>query len=306
MAHKDTRIQSEDGIQLFVRSWPSRSTAKAVVQVVHGMSEHCLRYARFAEFLNNHNIAVIAHDQRGHGKTATNETMGLFSETGGWEKVIGDVDRVRQFIDNEHPQLPVILLGHSMGSFIVQSYLINYRPSLAACLLSGSNFNTPPTLKALRQIARFERWRQGKTGHSRLINWLSFGTFNNAFKPNRTKSDWLSKDEHQVDLYVNDPLCGQKACNQLWIDLVEGLLEIAEQKNLQRIPSTLPIFIFGGENDPVSAGNRLTLLAEKLKQAGIKTVDLKVYPNGRHEMLNETNCAQVYEDLSTWITRYLP
>jgi len=300
-------IPSDDSIQLFVKCWHPEASPRAVVHIVHGLAEHSLRYAPLAEFLSRHGIAVVTHDHRGHGRTANKGTLGLYSKHNGWQKVVADVGRVQDLVVETFPDAPIILLGHSMGSYVCQAYLMlpnidqKLHAMLSGCILSGTNFGRLPLFRLLRQIARFECWRQGPEGRSKLIDLMSFGDFNKAFKPNRTKFDWLSQDEHQVDLYVNDPLCGQLSTNQLWLDLVDGLIEITQIENLTKLPSNLPIYIMGGEKDPVSAGNRLPLLAEAFKKAGLVSVDLKLYPGSRHEIFNEINREQVFQDLLKWV-----
>ncbi|TQV70694.1 alpha/beta hydrolase [Exilibacterium tricleocarpae] len=306
MSYTDTYLDSEDNIKLFLRTWRPHDQSKAVVHIVHGLSEHSRRYGALAEFLNTHGYTVVAHDQRGHGRTAGTGTIGLFANTGGWQKVVDDVGRVQRHIGQVFPSQAVFLLGHSMGSYVSQAYLIRGdNNGLAGCILSGSNFGTPALFRLLRLIARLESWRQGIDGRSKLINLLSFGAFNKAFKPNRTNFDWLSRDPQQVDKYINDPLCGQLSTNQLWVDLMAGLIEITRVQNLKKIPAQLPVFIIGGERDPVSAGGRLTLLKNTLNKAGLQQVTLKLYPQARHEIFNETNRQQVYEDLLAWITAQL-
>ncbi|QHB29384.1 alpha/beta hydrolase [Pseudomonas monteilii] len=156
-----------------------------------------------------------------------------------------------------------------------------------------------------RQIARLEAWRQGPLGKSALIEWLSFGSFNKAFKPNRTAFDWLSRDPAEVDLYVNDPLCGFRCSNQLWLDLLQGLAQISQPSNLAQIDPNLPMLVIGGECDPVSAGKRLTHLADALRATGNRNVQLRVYPQARHEVLNETNRDEVTADILGWLEQAL-
>ena len=154
-------------------------------------------------------------------------------------------------------------------------------------------------------IARFERLRQGPKGRSALIEWLSFGSFNKAFKPNRTAYDWLSRDPVQVDAYASDPLCGFRCTNQLWIDLLGGLQQISKASNLAQIDTGLPLLIMGGECDPVSEGKRLTDLATALRKAGNRQLQLNLYPQARHELFNETNRDEVMADVIEWLNQAL-
>ena len=185
--------------------------------------------------------------------------------------------------------MPIILLGHSMGSYLAQGYLLHHSASLHGAILSGSNFQPVALYGAARQIARVEKLRQGGKGRSALIEWLSFGSFNNKFKPVRTPFDWLSRDPAEVDKYASDPMCGFRCTNQLWIDLLGGLQQISKASNLAQIAPGLPLLVIGGECDPVSDGKRLKDLADALRSAGSQNLQLKIYPQARHELFNETN-----------------
>jgi len=221
------------------------------------------------------------------------------------DKVVGDLASLNQHIGQQLPGVPIILLGHSMGSYIAQAYLLHHSASLHGAILSGSNFQPVALYRAARLIARAERLRQGLRGRSALIEYLSFGSFNKAFKPNRTAFDWLSRDPDEVDRYRHDPLCGFRCTNQLWIDLLGGLQQISKASNLAQIDPGLPILVIGGECDPVSEGKRLKRLAHALREAGCQNLQLNIYPQARHELFNETNRDEVTADVLTWLDQAL-
>lgn len=301
MQHNAYWLAAKDGAQLYLNHWFADSAPRAVVMIAHGMAEHSARYARLAESLVAAGYQVYAHDQRGHGRTAEQGVLGLYAEQDGWSKVVDDLAVLNHHIRQQHPQAPIILFGHSMGSYIGQAYLMQHSCSLQGAILSGSNYQPLALYRAASLIARFERWRQGPTGHSKLIELLSFGSFNKACKPNRTAFDWLSRDPLEVDKYVNDPLCGFPCCNQLWIDLMQGFQQITPVRNLAQIDSDLPLLVIGGDRDPVSEGKRLADLAGALRAAGIRDVQLKIYPEARHELLNESNRDEVTTYLLDWL-----
>jgi len=305
MNHSTFWLTANDHTRLYVNQWLPQGPLQAVVMVSHGMAEHSGRYARLAEALCDAGYGVYALDQRGHGRTADEGTLGLFAEHDGWNKVVGDLASLNQHIGQQHPGLPIVLLGHSMGSYIAQAYLLHHSASLHGAILSGSNFQPVALYRAARLIARAERLRQGLRGRSAVIDFLSFGSFNKAFKPNRTAFDWLSRDPDEVDKYVNDPLCGFRCTNQLWVDLLGGLQQISKASNLAQIDPGLPILVMGGECDPVSEGRRLTHLAQALQAAGCQHLQLTIYPQARHEVFNETNRAQVTADVVTWLDHAL-
>ena len=301
MNHSTFWLTANDRSRLYVNHWMPDGPAKAVVMLSHGMAEHSGRYARLAEALCNAGYGVYALDQRGHGRTADEGTLGLYAEKDGWNKVVGDLASLNQHIGQQHPGLPIILLGHSMGSYIAQAYMLHHSASLHGAILSGSNFQPVALYRAARLIARIERARQGLRGRSALIDFLSFGSFNKAFKPNRTAFDWLSRDPVEVDTYIHDPLCGFRCTNQLWVDLLGGLQHISKASNLAQIDPGLPILLIGGECDPVSEGKRLKSLAHALREAGCQHLQLTIYPQARHEVFNETNRDDVTADVLTWL-----
>ncbi|WP_219266947.1 alpha/beta hydrolase [Pseudomonas sp. Xaverov 259] len=305
MNHSTFWLTANDRSRLYVNQWLPDGPAEAMIMLSHGMAEHSGRYARLAESLCAAGYGLYAPDQRGHGRTADEGTLGLYAEKDGWNKVVGDLASLNQHIGQQHSGLPIILLGHSMGSYIAQAYLLHHSASLNGAILSGSNFQPVALYRAAGVIARLERARQGLRGRSALIDFLSFGSFNKAFKPNRTAFDWLSRDPLEVDKYINDPLCGFRCTNQLWVDLLGGLQQISKASNLAQIDPGLPIMVMGGECDPVSEGKRLKSLAHALREAGCQNLQLTIYPQARHEVFNETNRDEVTADVLKWLDQAL-
>jgi alpha-beta hydrolase superfamily lysophospholipase len=229
------------------------------------------------------------------------EELGFFAERGGFELAVADLAQLSGRIREEQPELPLLLLGHSMGSILAQYYLGLYGKSLAAVVLSGSSSGAPDP--RVLDLVRAERERLGPRGRSELLATASFGAFNQAFQPARTDFDWLSRDPVEVDAYVADPLCGFPATAQLWVDLMEGLDRVSDPGWVARIPAELPIYIFSGDQDPVHGGDLSGLhrLLDLYRGAGLKRVSYRFYPGGRHEMLNETNRDEVTRDLLTFL-----
>lgn len=303
MPHAAFSLPADDGLALQCQAWQTAQPPKAVIVLVHGMAEHIGRYAELGLALNEAGIALYGHDQRGHGQTAQAATLGLFAPEDGWGKVVGDVQTVARYVAGQHPQTPLFLLGHSMGSYIAQAHLMHSRFAWAGAVLSGSNYQPAGLYKVAAAIATLEAWRQGPQGRSALIDWLSFGNFNKAFRPNHSAFDWLSRDPAAVERYIADPLCGFRCTNRFWQDLLGGLQQISNRANLARIAPALPILIIGGECDPVSAGKRLKDLRDALAGAGTADIELLLYAGARHELFNETNRAQVISDLLAWLQR---
>ncbi len=305
MQHATFWLRGSDASELHVNHWFASGPPRAVVMLAHGMAEHSARYARLGAALVAAGFELYALDLRGHGRSAERGLLGHFADADGWQSVVNDLASLNHHIRLQHPDTPIFLLGHSMGSYIGQAYLMQHSCSLQGAILSGSNFQPPALYRLAGLIARFERWRLGPQARSRLLNFLSFGAFNKAFKPARTPFDWLSRDPQEVDQYVADPLCGFICTTQLWIDLLGGLESISDLRNLTQIDPQLPLLVIGGSRDPVSAGHRLADLAAALRQAGLKQVDLQIYPEARHELLNESNRDEVTRYLIDWLDKAL-
>jgi alpha-beta hydrolase superfamily lysophospholipase len=287
-----------DGHAIFTRLWRPEPAPRAVVQIVHGLAEHSARYGRLAEALTREGYAVYAHDHRGHGLTCPPADLGFFAERDGWRKLLEDIEAVAERIGADHPGLPRALLSHSMGSFLGQTYIAERGDTLAAAALSGTSGPPPAILPIGKRIVAFERWRLGPRGKSPLVQALLFGEQNKPFRPARTPYDWLSRDAAEVDKYIADPLCGFALTNQLAADLVGALADLASPKLAARIPKTLPIYVFSGARDPVGA--KLQGLLDVYRAAGLE-VTAKIYPDARHETLNETNRDEVTRDLTNWL-----
>ena len=295
-------LETPDGVSLFTYCWLPDAAPQAVVQIVHGLAEHAGRYARLAAALSNRGYAVYANDLRGHGRTAkTAADLGFLAEHDGWNKCVGDLWQLNRQIAARHPGLPIVLFGHSMGSFLAQQLIIARGEGFAGAVLSGSNGRRPVLAAIALGLARLERLRLGSRGRSALLHAAFFASFNRPFRPARTLFDWLSRDPVEVDKYIADPLCGFGSTTQLYIDLLEALGEMATPARQTQIPKQLPVYIFNGARDPVATN--IGRLVAAYQSAGLKNVTYKAYPDGRHESLNEINRDEVTRDLITWLDR---
>ncbi len=299
-------LRAEDGASLFVRRWLPEGPIRGIVQIAHGMAEHGARYGGFAQRLAEGGWAVYASDHRGHGQTAPSEQeLGHFADDDGWRRVTGDLRQVAEHARRQHAGLPFVLFGHSMGSFMTQWLVHRHPQDVDAVILSGSNIGGGALVRAGKQIAKVERLRLGKRGRSALLASMSFGAFNRGFE-NRTGFEWLSRDPAEVDLYVADPRCGFEVTTQLWIDLLGALEEIG-RADWSRLPKTLPILVFSGALDPVSdRGKGIRALVETMRRAGLARVSETLYPEGRHEMLHDTNRSEVEADVLRWLEANVP
>jgi alpha-beta hydrolase superfamily lysophospholipase len=284
--------------------WLPAADTVGVIQIFHGLGEHHSRYERFAVLATARGLAVVAHDHRGHGHHA--EELGHFADRGGWQLLTDDGLLVNDMIGDRYPGVPIVLLGHSMGSYIAQYFSMRHDYRLTALVLSASTWPNKAMLLPGQILAYIESWRLGGHGKSALLDKLGFGNFNLPFAPARTELDWLSRDEAEVDAYINDPLCGGPYSCRLWIDLLGGLKAIASDRELQRIRTDLPVFLTGGAEDPVGGQKGITNLAMHYSKSGHTRVSTKIYAGGRHEMLNEVNRDEFSADVLNWIEKQLP
>lgn len=299
---------SSDGVhRVHAALWQPEGEARAVVQLVHGISEYIGRYDGFARFLAEHGVAVVGHDHLGHGLTATGrEEYGYLAPKGGWQHLVSDVHTLRARAGDWFPGLPYVLFGHSMGSFVVRTYLIDRPGDVDGAILSGTGQEAAPLVffgKALSGLmCLFGRGRKV----SPLLTKLSLGAYNNQFRPERTPSDWISRDTAVVDSYAADPLCRFVPTVGMFHDMTGGLQSIARQGSLRQMDPATPVLFVSGDADPVGAnGKGVEKVAAWFRAAGLVDVTVKLYPGGRHEMLNETNRGEVYADVLAWLSRHI-
>lgn len=306
---KETTFTYEDpdGVEIFVYKWTpdAGTTPRAAVQVAHGMAEHAGRYRRFAEALTGAGFVVYADDHRGHGKTAGDLAKAGVVGPDGWNATVADLKQLSDRIKEEWPDLPLFLFGHSYGSFLSQDYIQRWGASLQGVILSGTN-GSQPVLGIASWLARRQVKKHGAETPSAFLDKLSFGAFNKKFKPTRTDFDWLSRDAAEVQKYVDDPWCGWVAPGQFFVELLKGFKKIWADEHEARIPADLPVFFVAGTMDPVGKYTKnVRKLAARYAAQGLHDVEEKYYEGGRHEMLNETNRAEVTADIIAWLEAHL-
>jgi len=286
---------------IHAREWVPEGRPRGVVQIVHGVAEHIGRYDHVARFLAAHGYVACGEDHLGHGLTAGGK-FGYFGPKNGWDLVARDVRRLRELEGEKYPKLPYVILGHSMGSFLTRTYLIRWPGTVDAAVLSGTGQESAVAVASGKALSAFLCKTRGPDYVSRLVNDLSLGAYNKAFKPNRTASDWLSRDEAMVDRALADPLCNFIPTVAMFRDMMGGLQFIADGKNLKRMNRDTPVYFLSGDRDPVGSMGEGVRKVEKLfRAAGCRDVTVKLYPGGRHEMFNETNRQEVLDDLMAWI-----
>lgn len=298
----DYFYQSVSGGKIHACRWEPDEAPKAVVQLVHGIAEYVERYDTFARFLNSLGYLVVAEDHMGHGGSICNETpKGCFK--GGWMSAIADSYRLLEDTHKAFPDIPYVLFGHSMGSFMARSILAKYPDSgISAAVICGTAWMATPVVAMGAMLCKASCLLRGETKTNKMLSDIAFGKNNDRVEHPRTKSDWLSRDDAIVDAYEADPLCGFLPSAGLLRDMMNGILYIQKNDTLNAMKKDLPILFIAGGDDPVGDyGDGVRKAAEEFKKHGMKDVSVKIYPLCRHEILNELNKEAVFADIVKWM-----
>ncbi len=280
---------------------------KGVVQIAHGIAEHIDRYRDFMAFLAENGYLSVGNDHLGHGKTITDpRDQGFFAEKNGWDYVVADMDKLRDLMHAQYPDVPYVFFGHSMGSFLTRTYLIKHPDKYDAAIISGTGHQAAPIVLGGYAMAGLFAKKDGPRAVGYKLNDIAFGSYNKGYENPRTIYDWLSRDPDVADRYAADPLCGFIATNSLFRDMMGGIRFITSQKNIDMMNKEKPIYFMSGDADPVGEnGKGVTKAYNAFCHAGLHDVTIRLYPGGRHEMLNETNKEDVYKDILNWLNKKL-
>jgi alpha-beta hydrolase superfamily lysophospholipase len=280
----------------------ARGTPIGVVHVNHGLAEHAQRYGRFADALAAADFQVYAHDHRGHGATsAPDAPLGRFAKTDGIGKVMTDIAAVQDWIAKEDPGLPLIAFGHSMGGILVLNSAFRRSAHLAGVAAWNANFSAGIMGRIGQAILAWERFRLGSDMPSRMLPKLTFQDWGSKVPGHRTPFDWLSRDAAEVDKYIADPLCGWDASVSMWQDIFGMIFAGADDRNFASIRKSLPFSLFGGGADPSTVnGMAIEELAERMRRMGISHLTSKVWPQTRHEGLNDINRDEITAAFVEW------
>lgn len=288
-----------------LRWTPETDRPVCIVQIVHGMAEYADRYEEFARFLTDRGVVVTGEDHLGHGKSAVEgKNYGYFCEQDPATVVVRDVHRLKKMTQEAYPGVTYILLGHSMGSFIVRNYLCRYGSGIDGALILGTGMQPAALLAVSKLTAGIQKLFYGDNHISRLIDRGAFGAYNKKIPSPNTAMDWLSRDEAKVKEYMEDPLCGFTFTVNGFSTLFTLISRIRKKENLEKIPKNLPVHFASGDADPVgNYGKGVRAAYDSLKKAGMNQLSLKLYESDRHELLNEKDRGQVMEDLWQWIEK---
>ena len=289
--------------QIHARICTPDGTPRGIVQIAHGIAEHINRYEDFMRFLAENGFVAVGNDHLGHGKSiARLEEQGIFAEKDGWNYVVEDMKKLRELVTEQFPNLPYVFFGHSMGSFLTRTFLILHPDLYDAAILSGTGHQSPALVNGGFLAAELMTKLKGPRSSGQALNDMAFGSYCKRIKNPRTPFDWLSRDSETVDKYIADPLCGFVCKTSLYRDMMGGLKFLTSQKNINKMNKDAPIYFMSGAEDPVGDyGAGVETAYKAFCRAGLKDVMIRLYPGGRHEMLNELNRDDVMQDILNWL-----
>ena len=312
MLMKSFTLKMDDGYELCLNRWQpdSEEEIKGVVQLNHGLAEHSLRYDRFGSILAENGYVLNAFDMRGHGRSAEladkngNGMFGKLADKKGFDRAVLDLKAVIDNLKSDFPGKKTILMGHSFGSFIAQGFIEDFGKEIDGCILCGTAGPRPAMITVASIAAHIITFFTGKNRCLKLMDKLSFGSYNAKVENPRTFFDWLSVNPLNVDMYIMDNWCGFPLTNSFFCSMTEGLSKIHKAKNMKKIPSNLPVFFIWGSDDPVgSYGKTIRKLIDIYKSNGMSKIDIKEYTGFRHEILNDDIKEEVEKDIIAWIEK---
>ena len=303
MKHEFYYTSRDSVTKIHAIEWLPDRDIKGVLQICHGMVEYIDRYDEFAEFMSEHGYYVVGHDHLGHGKSIQTEAdLGYFDERKGNQYVIGDIYQLQEMTRKKYPDVPYFMLGHSMGSFLLRQYILSHGRGLSGAVIMGTGDKSYLLLSAGQLLCRAFALVKGWHYRSRMIDRMGLGSYNRKFEPSESKKEWVTSDTQIRAVYEADPLCSFTFTVNGYYQMFEGMKKITGKKGAIRIPRTLPILLASGKEDPVGDfGKTVEKIYGQYREAGIKDVTLKLYEGDRHEILNEQDRQQVYEDIWKWM-----
>lgn len=277
-----------------------------MVQIIHGMAEYIERYEEFARFLTDRGCVVTGNDHLGHGKSVGEDRLfGYFCEQDPATVLVRDAHRLKKMTQQAYPGLPYVIVGHSMGSFILRNYLTMYGTGITGAVIMGTGYRTKASMRAVKLAVQFQKLFLGSKHVSRFSDKVSFGSYNKRIPDARTDFDWLCKDADSVQRYIDDPLCGNIFTLNGFETLAELIMRANDPERLKKIPASLPLMVISGDADPLGEyGKGIPRVCEALRSAGVKDVEMHLCETGRHELLNEPERTQIMETIFAWIQKH--
>lgn len=290
-----------------VRYLPDSENLVGVIQIIHGMAEYVERYEELARFFTDRNFVVVGEDHLGHGKSVgENGMQGYFCAQDPATVVVRDSHRLKKLTQEMYPGVPYIIIGHSMGSFILRNYICRYGSGIDGAVIMGTGMQPAWLLAVSKTVAALQKLFLGEKHVSRFLDRGAFGAYNKRIKDARTDVDWLTREADRVDAYIADKDCGFVFTVNGFQTLFELISRVRKPSNLKNIPQELPVLMLSGEDDPVGEyGEAVKRARDSMKKAGVENIAMKLYPGDRHELVNETDRMQVMEDIYEWINKIL-
>lgn len=294
------------GQRLPATTWLPEQEPKCILQIAHGMTEHIGRYTALAQELTRHGIVVAGFDLRGHGQNAGDPNVASFGE-GGWEASIEDMHLFFAVLAERFPGLPHYMLGFSLGSFLLREYVGRYPEGVAGAAILGTGYQPGPLLDLMMAIVKTQIKKAGFDGTTDLVKQLSFGSYNQKFRPNRTSADWLCADEAQLDAYLADPLCRENISAGLFWQLLGSMKRTGSKDAYRGWNPDMPVLLLSGQDDPVGdSGKGVLAVKMRMEKAGICNVTMQLLPKARHDLLHEAStAAAARKALIDWMERTL-
>ena len=291
--------------QIHAIEWIPEEQVRGVIQICHGMVEHIERYDEFALILAHNGYYVVGHDHLGHGQSVrSSDNLGFFHEKNGNEYVLGDIHQLRVMTEQKYPNVPYFIMGHSMGSFLVRQYLGTYGVGLAGAIIMGTGDQPTLLLNAGRMLCKVIAFFKGWRSRSALVDGMAVGGYEKHFADADDGSNWLTRDAEIVKKYRMDSRCGFMFTVNAYYHMFGGMVKMNRQEKKNQIPKTIPILFVSGKDDPVgNYGKGVIKTYKRYKGNGMKDVKIKLYENNRHEILNEFDKEEVYNDLYLWLQK---
>ena len=283
--------------------WIPETTPKGIIQIAHGVTEYIERYESFANYMTNLGYIVVGNDALGHGRSLIGEKKMYTGGINSWKYLVEDIKTCHELIKKEYPDIPYYILGFSLGSFLVRTYLSDYNPKVSKVFLLGTGYQSPLLISLIKPVVKSEIKKHGDDKPSKTINDLSFGTYNKKINNPTTPYDWLSKSKENLDNYQKDPLVGKELTTSLFYEMLNGISYTSKISTIEKMDKSIPIILLSGEEDPVGDMTKgITKYYNVLKKHGYN-VELKLYPNTRHDLLNEESKEKIYKDISQYIEK---
>ena len=293
------------GAKLSTAVWMPDGQPKMILQIAHGMTEHIGRYDKLAKALTAQGVVVAGFDLRGHGQNSGDAHIASFGE-GGWEKSLEDMHLFFVELDKRWPGVPHFMLGFSLGSFLLREYLSKYDDRVSGAIILGTGHQPGLVLSIICAIVKSQIKKSGFDGTTPLVQKLSFETYNQKFKPNRTASDWLCADEAQLDLYIKDDLCREHISSGLFWELLSAMKRTGANDAYRNWHKDMPVLLISGQDDPVGdSGKGVQCVEAAMRKAGMKNVQMKLFPGARHDLLHEEasgNAEEARKIIAMWLS----